>query len=192
MGTYRKFRNLIPCALMLFLSRTSCADDASKILPGDLVKHWQVLKSLSLEVARAIPEDAYTPKATLAESDPSEMGPFEMGALALENVLSCSVALGTPAPARFQSAFDRPMDSTKSGVIKSLTLAYDYCIDGFNQIEAADLFRLAPRGFKGHPAMKFDIVWDAFAHAAHRLGKAEMYLRLKGISPPDVGPKFDF
>ena len=192
MRSYRKFRNLIPCALLFFLSYPSCAEDASKILPGDLVKHWQVLKSLSLEVARAIPEAAYTPKATLAESDPGEIGPFEMGALALENLVSCSVALGKPAPARFQSAFDRPMDSTKSGVIKSLTLSFDYCIDGFNRIEAADLFMLAPRGFKGHPAMKFDILWDAFAHAAHRLGKAEVYLRLKGISPPDVGTKFDF
>jgi len=192
MLTAREFLRLAPCALIFFISHTLCAEDASKILAGDLAKHWQVLKTLSLDVAQAIPENAYTAKAALAESDPNEMGPFELGALALENVLSCSSALGTGVPARFQSALDRPMDSTRTGVITNLTVAYDFCIDGLNQINDTDLFKAALRSLKGHPATKFDIVWDAFAHATHRLGKAEMYLRLKGITPPDVGPRFAF
>jgi hypothetical protein len=192
MLTPREFRKLAPCALIFFFSHTLCAEDARKILAGDLAKHWQILKSLSLGVADAIPENAYTPKAALVESDPSEMGPFELGALAVETVLSCSIALGTPAPARFQSALDRPMDSTKTAVIMNLTVAYDFCIDGLNQTNDTDLFKTSLRGYKGHPATKFDIFWDAFAHATHRLGKAEMYLRLKGITPPDVGPKFAF
>ena len=192
MLTPREFLKLTPCALIFFLSHTLCAEDARKILAGDLAKHWRLLKSLSLDVAHAIPENAYTPKAALAESDPSEMGPFELGTLALETVLSCSIALDTPAPARFQSALNRPMDFTKTGVTMNLTVAYDFCIDGLNQTNDTDLFKTSSRGYKGHPAMKFDIFWDAFAHAAHRLGKAEMYLRLKGITPPAVGPRFDF
>ena len=182
----------LTCALIFFSSHTLCAEDARKLLAGDIAKHWQILKNLSLRVADAIPEKAYTPKAALAESDPNEMGPFELGALALETVLSCSTALGTPTPARFQSALNGPTDSTKSGVIMNLTVAYDFCIDGLNQTNDTDLFKTSLRGYKGHPATKFDIVWDAFAHATHRLGKAEMYLRWKGITPPDVGPKFDF
>ena len=74
----------------------------------------------------------------------------------------------------------------------NLTAAYDFCIDGLTQTNDTELFKASLRGYKGHPATKFDIVWDAFAHATHRLGKAEMYLRLKGITPPDVGPRFDF
>jgi hypothetical protein len=192
MLTTRELLKLAPCALIFLVSHTLCAQEASKILAGDLAKHCQVLKTLSLDVARAIPENAYTPKAALAESDPNSMGPFELGALALENVLSCSSAFGTRAPARFQSAFDRPMDATKTGVITNLTVAYDFCIDGLNQINDANLLKTALRGLKGHPATKFDIIWDAFAHTTHRLGKAEMYLRLKGITPPDVGPSFAF
>jgi len=61
------------------------------------------------------------------------MGPFELGALALQNVLSCSSALGTRAPARYQSAFEPPMDTTKTGVIMNLTVAYDFCIDGLTR-----------------------------------------------------------
>jgi hypothetical protein len=190
MPTATKLLKLIPCALIFFMSHALCAGDANKTVVSDIVKHWQVLKSLSLEVAQAIPENEYTSKPAFTEQDPSKIGPFEMNALALETVLACSVGLGIDAPARFQSAFDRPMDSTKTGTIMNLTVAFDFCIDGLNQINDTDLFKASLRGFKGHPAIKFDIVWDAYTHAAHRLGKTEMYLRLKGITPPDTGPKF--
>lgn len=56
----------------------------------------------------------------------------------------------------------------------------------------ADLFATAAHGFKGHPATKFDIFWDAFAHAVHGLGQADLYLRLKKITPPETGPSFEF
>jgi hypothetical protein len=103
MRTYERRRKLIPCALIFFISSTLSAQDARRDLARDLVKHWQILKSLSLEVAHAIPAGAYTPKAALAESDPNKIGPFEMGSVAVENVLSCSLALSRPAPARFHS-----------------------------------------------------------------------------------------
>ncbi len=184
---------LIPvCALLILLSQTSYPEDAGKSRVNDLAKHWQILETLSLAVAEAIPEDAYSSKVPSAEADPHVRGPYEMGSLALANVLSCAMALGTPAPARFQSAFDRPMDSTKTAVTKNLTVAYDYCIDGLKQMTDTDLFAMAARGFKGHPATKFDIFWDAYAHAAHALGQADLYLRLKGITPPDTGPRFEF
>lgn len=180
------------CALFVFACQTLYAGDAEKSRAGDLVKHWQILKGLSLAIAEAIPENAYSSKSPHAGLDPNVSGPDIMGSLALANVLSCSIALGTPVPARFRSAFDRPMDSTKTGVIKSLTAAYDYCIDGLERMTDADLFAMTPRGFKGHPATKFDIFWDAFAHSAHGLGQADLYLRLKGITPPDAGPGFEF
>lgn len=110
---------LIPvCVLLIGLNQILCAEDAGKGRVNDLVEHWLKLKRLSLTVAEAIPEDAYSSKVPYAESDPNVRGPYEMGALALANVLSCGMALGTPAPARFQSALDRPMDATKAGVIK--------------------------------------------------------------------------
>lgn len=67
------------------------------------------------------------------------------------------MALGAPAPARFQSLLDQLMDSTKAGVMKTLTVVYDYCIDGLKQMTDADLFTMAARGFKGHPATRFDV-----------------------------------
>ena len=174
------------------MSHASCAEDANKTVVSGLVKHWQALKSLSLEVAQAIPENEYTGKAVLSEPEPSKIGPFEMNALALETVLACSLGLGINAPTRFQSAFDRPMDSTKTGTIMNLTAAFDFCINGLNQTNDANLFKANLKGYKDHHSTNFDVVWDAYAHAVHRLGKTEMYLRLKGIIPSEVDPKFAF
>jgi hypothetical protein len=98
MLTTRELLKLAPCALIFLVSHTLCAQDTSKTLAGDLAKHWQVLKTLSLDVAQAIPENAYTAKAALAESDPSEMGPFELGALALETFCLALVPLARVLP----------------------------------------------------------------------------------------------
>jgi len=54
----------------------------------------------------------------------------------------------------------------------------------------AELFEIAV--ISGHRATRFDILWNAISHATHRLGQAEMYLRSKGINPPDTRPKYEF
>jgi len=82
------------------------------------------------------------------------------------------------------------MDSTKTGIATSLTVAYDYCIDGLKQMNDADLFKMAV--IAGRSESKLDIFWGAYAHATHGIGKADVYLRLKGIAPPDTGPRYQF
>lgn len=175
------------CAFLKIFSPqcTGCAEDATKTLVNDLVKHWQISKNLSLAVAQAMPADAYSFKAPNVEWGFAD----QMGNLALVNVL-CTRALGTRAPEQFQSAFDRPMDSSKAGVMKSLTVAYDYCIDGLKQMNDTDLFKMAV--FAGHLEPRFDIFWEGYAQSAYGLGKAEIYLRLEAITPPDTGPRYEF
>jgi hypothetical protein len=157
------------CALGFCVGHTLYAEDAGRTAVEDLVKHWQISKDLSLAVAKAMPEGNYSFKPPNAEFGFAD----QMGNIALVNVLSCTMALGTRAPERFQSAFDRPMDLTKTGVMKSLTVAYDYCIDGLKQMNDADLLKMAV--FAGHSEPKFDILWEAYAHATHGLGEVEIY-----------------
>jgi hypothetical protein len=71
------------------------------------------------------------------------------------------------------------MDHSKAGTVESLSVAYDYCMDGLATIDDASLMEMA--SFAGHPATRFDILWNAKAQAIYRLGEAEMYLRLKGV-----------
>lgn len=180
-------RKTFVCALLGFIAaQAAFAEEAGKVLVDSLVTHWERTKTLSLAVAEAMPEEAYPFKPSAAQEGFDQ----QMGSLALSTVLSCTMALGTRAPERFQSAFDKPMDSSKAGILKSLTVAYDYCIDGLKAMNEADLFKLT--AFKGRKEARFDIFWEGYARATYGLGNAEVYLRFKGITPPDTGPKYDF
>ena len=163
------------------------AENGTKNLVTDLVKHWQTSKSLALAVADAMPGEAYRP---FKPSDSEWNFAGEMGGLALHSVLSCSLAFHTRAPERFQSAFDRPMDISKAGTMENLKVAYDYCIDGLMQMNDSELSDLAV--ISGHRATIFDILWNTISHVSYGLGRADMYLRSKGINPPDTGPKYEF
>src|SRR5271168_3815141 len=90
--------------LVLCMGQRVYGQDSSKTLVDDLVKHWQISKDLSLAVATAMPETAYSFKPLSADFGFAD----QLGNIVLVNVLSCNKALGTRAPERFQSAFDHP------------------------------------------------------------------------------------
>jgi uncharacterized damage-inducible protein DinB len=46
----------------------------------------------------------------------------------------------------------------------------------------ADLQTKVKRG--SAEVTKFELFWGGFTHAAHHRGQAEVYLRLKGVTPP--------
>jgi hypothetical protein len=72
------------CVLGFCVGHLLHAEDVSRTVVDDLVKHWQISKDLSLAVAKAMPEDDYSfkpPKAEFGFAD-------QMGSIALFNVLS--------------------------------------------------------------------------------------------------------
>lgn len=174
-------------AICLAAGPAAAAENGGKTLVDDLVKHWQASKKLALDVAGVMPADAYRP---FKPSDTAWSFADDIGGAALLNVLACSLATHTKAPQPFQSAMDHPMDHSKAGTIEALTVAYDYCIAGLSTMDDRALLEMAT--YAGHPAMKLDIYWNALAHATHRLGEADLYLREKNIKPPDTGPQYQF
>jgi uncharacterized damage-inducible protein DinB len=40
-------------------------------------------------------------------------------------------------------------------------------------------------GPEGRQMTAFEALWSYFTHTAHHRGQAEVYLRVKGIKPPD-------
>ena len=156
----------LAAAQMLF------AQESGKTLANELVKHWQISKNLSLAVAQAMPEDAYSFKATDAEMSFGE----QMNHIALGNTNYCAAASGTKNP------LSKGTDNTQATAIKNLTTAYDYCIDQLNAMTDADL--QTPRKAGNGQMSAFELFWGGFTHAAHHRGQAEVYLRLKGITPP--------
>jgi uncharacterized damage-inducible protein DinB len=166
-------KKLALCALCIAVSQVAFAQDSSKTLVNELVKHWEASKSLSLEVTEAMPEADFSFKAT----PPERSFGGQMNHLAGGNAFYCSVALGTKSP------LGKPADDTKATVIKSINTAYDFCIDGLKGLTDADLQKTA--SLRGNTVSKFELFWGGFTHAAHTRGQAEVYLRLKGVVPPE-------
>jgi uncharacterized damage-inducible protein DinB len=115
-----------------------------------------------------MPEASYSFKAT----EPEMSFGGQMNHIAAANGSYCSAAIGTKNP------IGKPADETKATAIKNLTTAYDYCINGLKEMTDADLQKSGKRG------TKFEAFWGGFTHAAHHRGQAEVYLRLKGVTPP--------
>jgi uncharacterized damage-inducible protein DinB len=160
-------------ALCVLACQLVSAQEGSKTVVNELVKHWETSKTFSLAVANAMPDDAYSFKATPAER--SFGG--QMNHLASGNAFYCSTAIGSTNP------MGKPADDTKATVIKSLNTAYDYCIAGLKEMTDADLQKTA--SMRGTPVTKLELFLGGFTHAAHTRGQVEVYLRLKDITPPD-------
>jgi uncharacterized damage-inducible protein DinB len=160
------------CIACFALPHLLLAQQGGKTLVNELVKHWQISKNLSLAVAQAMPEDAYSFKATEAEMSFGE----QMNHIALGNTNYCAAASGTKNP------LTKGTDNTQATAINNLTAAYDYCIEQLNSMTDADLQTARQSGNSQMTAL--ELFWGGFTHAAHHRGQAEVYLRLKGITPP--------
>jgi len=160
------------CILALLGAQLASPQAPGKALVGEMMKHWETSKSLSLAVAEAMPADAYSFKATDAEMDFGG----QMNHIAAANGSYCSGALGTKNP------ITKPEDASKAAAIKNLTASYDFCMGGLAKLDDKDLQETVDRS--GTVITKFELFWGGFTHAAHHRGQAEVYLRLKGITPP--------
>lgn len=175
-----------PLCALIILAGIPCFAQGSGTLVDDLVQHWEKSKALALGLAQAMPDGLYsTPTAGQEHTAVSQLN-----GVSLYSVLACTMALQTRAPERFQSAFDKPMDVSKAGVIENLTEAFGYCIEGLKSMRDAEIFQMVV--FKGRRKTRFDIFWEAYARSTFMLGEASMFMRSTGLTPPEVGPKYDF
>lgn len=74
-------------------------------------------------------------------------------------------------------------DISKAATLKYLTASFDWSI-GVGQLTAADLTKPFGSG-KGERVTGLELLYQAMIHTAHTHGYAEMYLRNKGVVPPE-------
>ena len=163
----------LPVILAVFVSCFGLASaQDSHALVDAMVKHYQSSRELTLAVADAMPAENYSFKATDAEMSFGE----QMNHIANANVNYCATAMDAKSP------FGKLEDASKAAAVKNLNTAYDFCIEGLKKINDAGLTRMV--GAVGRQTTAFERFWGGFTHTAHHRGQAEVYLRLKGITPP--------
>lgn len=137
------------------------------------VAWWTRSKAYTVKVADAMPADSYGFKGSdgvnsfgyqvkhIAQAEGFYLGRFGKGA----------------APMAPQTETD------KAEIIAYLNSAMDWSINTVKQLTPADLTKSFGGG-KGPSMTGLDILLNAMVHTAHTRGYIDMYLRAKGIKPP--------
>jgi uncharacterized damage-inducible protein DinB len=136
--------------------------------------HWRKSKTFTLKVAEAMPAESYDYKP-FADARPfggelqhlAQAEGFYLGRLGKGN-----------APAAPKA------DTSKAATVKYLGENFDWAIGVVGQLSAADVIKAFGAG-RGPSMTGLDLLYEAMIHTAHTRGYAEMYLRNKGIVPPE-------
>jgi hypothetical protein len=147
-----------------------------------LVKHWKVTGDFTVAVAKLMPADQYGFRPVPVELSFGQL----MVQIGAANVGACANASGMArpeVPAKLSAAFkDEKIDVDKDTAVKFLSDTFDFCNQAVASMTPEKMDAMvgpATRKMTG-----FEWLWAYFTHTAHHRGQAEVYLRVKGITPP--------
>lgn len=177
-------RLLFAFVLLTVVSGTSRAQSLpvnSVLDVREFVDDWKISKQFTLDVANAMPAESYGFKP-----NPDEMTFGEqMVHIAVGNAFRFNQITGAAVP--FPIDLSKPSPSDKRSALKMLEQSFDYVIAVIPQISPEQLKRTwhIP-SWKGRtdPDGRA-MVLNMFVHTAHHRAQCEVYLRAKGIKPPD-------
>jgi uncharacterized damage-inducible protein DinB len=138
--------------------------------------HWSTAKVLALAVADAMPSESYNFKPVSAEMGFGE----QMLHIAQANYGYCAFIADTKSPYA-DPAKDAKVE--KAAAIKDLEGSFDYCTKVFDGLDESRLSQMHGEG-KGRFST-LDVMLGVMIHVSHHRGQAEVYLRVKGIVPPE-------
>ena len=147
-----------------------------------MIADWQRAKNYTKTYLDAMPEDGYGLKPK------PEMRSFagQMLHIADANYLLAGSALGTPGP--LKGSAEQLIPQTKDATTKAVMDSYDFVINGIQGM-TADQFQqparlVIPQAKVDIASTKGLLLSKAFEHQTHHRGQTTVYLRLKGVTPP--------
>jgi hypothetical protein len=147
-----------------------------------LVKHWKTSGDFTVAVAKLMPADSYGFKPVPDELTFGQV----LIQVARANLGACAFASGNkrpdvaPAVVEEESGKQAP---DKDAIVQFLSSSFDFCNQAVAGMTPEKLDAVV-----GPPNRKmtgYEWLWAYFTHTAHHRGQLEVYLRLKGIKPPD-------
>lgn len=156
---------------------------AQTTISPSLVDHWKKSADFTVAVAKAMPAESYNFRPS-----PEEMSFGHVIAhIAAANAGACAVASGRQRPAAPAGLADKLRDEMsdvdRETAISYLTATFDFCDKAIDSMTPAKLD--AKVGPANRQMTGFEWLWAYFTHTAHHRGQVEVYLRVKGIKPPD-------
>jgi hypothetical protein len=147
-----------------------------------LVKHWKASDDFTIGVATLMPADGYSFKPIPDELSFGQV----LIQVARANLGACAIASGTKRPDVAAALVEQESGKQapdKDAILQFLSSSFDFCNQAIAGITPEKLDAVV-----GPPNRKmtgFEWLWAYFTHTAHHRGQLEVYLRLKGIKPPE-------
>ena len=146
---------------------------------AQLTADWQRAKEFTKEYLDAMPEDGMGFKPTPEIRSFAE----QMLHLAAANYNFGALASGKTNPFQGKKLEEMSELKTKEALTKAVMESYDFVIDGVKSLTDA---KLAENVKMGQREMTREVVLaKAFEHQTHHRGQATIYIRAKGIKPPN-------
>lgn len=148
---------------------------------SEFVHDWQISKQFTLDVANAMPSEFYSFKPNPEEMTFGE----QMIHIALSNAFRFNQITGIKPP--FELDLSKPPAPDKETSVKLLGQSFDYVIDVLPQITSEQLKRTwhIPSWKGRQDPDGRAMILNMFVHTAHHRAQCEVYMRAKGIKPPD-------
>jgi len=160
---------ILAAALLLVSALPSFAQDVK----GTVLKHLKVSKDFTLKVAEAMPADSYSFKLTPPQmSFGEQITHLSQG---LDFFLS-SFSSQKPSDAK-------PASKSKADVIAFVKASFDKAIARVGKVETSQLSKTFKTEEGPHTGL--ELLMGMLDHTTHHRASAEMYLRAKGITPPE-------
>ena len=144
---------------------------------AQMVKEWQRAKDYTKAYLDAMPADGYALKPT------PEIRSFAQQMLHLSdgNYFLASTGAGKPNPMGEKSN-EKSVAQTKESVTKAVMDSYDWVIatlQGLSQTQLDETVK-----FANQDITRAGMFGKTFEHQTHHRGQTTVYLRLKGVTPP--------
>lgn len=165
---------------LLLLASLAANAQLHETVKAQLVKDWERAKAYTKEYLDAMPKDQYGFKA----QDSVRSFGQQMIHLSQGNAGIAATATGKERP----TWAGRPLEKTASALsadsVNYFTLAsYDYVIDAIKTMDATKLEEKVKRGNLEETRLAW--LLKDFEHQTHHRGQATIYIRLRGIKPPN-------
>ena len=167
------------CGIILMSNSLFGQGMTDEIIKGHMIADWERAKAYTKEYLDAMPEDGMNFKPTPdIRSFAEQMLHMSQGTIGL-------IVSGTGATPIFQGKSLEKMDElkTKSALTQVVMQAYDFAIESIRNLDASKLSNIVKRG--NYEVTQYGWLNKAFEHQTHHRAQATIYLRLKGIKPPN-------
>lgn len=164
--------------VLTLLVTFACSSVYAQFTQAQLVGEFTRAKTYTKAYLDAMPEDGYAFKPT------PEMRNFaqQMLHLADANYFFSSFASGKPSPLGKDVSVEKTGVQTKDATTKAVMDSYDFAISSLQGMTDAQLQEAVK--FAGKDMTKFQVFGKGFEHQTHHRGQTTVYLRLKGVTPP--------